>query len=172
MSKGYEARFSPRGDLIAANMNEARTLVGFWSVPEGRFLRSFSLGDGMTTFFFFFSSNGDRLITSSLRESEESPELVIRSWPVAGGEPDHLARFSIDPSSRRKPPVVDREGTRLAWADGRRVFIAPLGVSKLDLASATSIEHDRHIGSFDLDSQGSRLVTEDKAGTIRIWSPW
>ncbi len=44
-----EILFGPDGDLVAANIGTERRELGLWSVPEGRFLHSFTLGDEGTT---------------------------------------------------------------------------------------------------------------------------
>ena len=55
-----EILFSPQGDFVAATIGTERRELGLWSVPEGRFLRSFTLGDEGTTLFFHFSPDGGR----------------------------------------------------------------------------------------------------------------
>jgi WD40 repeat protein/DNA-binding winged helix-turn-helix (wHTH) protein len=165
-----EIRFSPRGDLIAANTSMERNELGFWSFPEGRLLRTVALDEQGSTFYFEFSPDGERLITSTQIVEEESTELVIRSWPVGGGEPDVLARLQIDPSSNDVLPDLDPSGSRFAWADGRTVRIAPLAGTTLDLASATSIEHDQAVAALAFDSSALRLATSDTAKRNRVWA--
>ena len=58
----------------------------------------------------------------------------------------------------------------ISWADGRRVHIARLEGTTLDLESASSVEHDRAIAMQSFDAQGRRLATSDTGGTIRVWS--
>jgi len=163
-------QISPRGDLIAVNTEEeeGEGELGFWSFPEGRFLRSIVLG-GFTR-FFRFSRDGERLFTSTAGGEGEQPELEVRSWPVGGGEPDLLARLELPDSSLLTHSGVDPTGSRLSWADGRRVRIARLEGTTVDMASATSVEHDETIADQTVDEQGQQLAASDTAGTIRIWS--
>ena len=165
-----EAWISPRGDLVAANMDVERRKLGLWSFPEGRFRRSFALGDQGSTFFFPFSRDGERLFTSSERLSAEAYEIEVRSWPVEGGEPDLLARLEVPKESSGAFFGVDPTETRLSWTDGRRVRIARLEGTTVHLASATSVEQDQIIRFHALDEQGRQLATADQAGTIQIWS--
>ena len=165
-----EIRFSPRGGLVAANMDTERQEIGLWSFPEGRFLRSFALGEEGFTRYFRFSPDGKRLITSTQSLAGEPLELEIRSWPVEGGEPDLVARFPLPLSNSFVCANVNPTWSRLSWPDGRRVRIARLQGTTLHLASATSVGHDRAIAGQIFDEQGRQLATADTAGTIRVWS--
>jgi len=162
-----EIRISPRGDLVAATMDRERQKLGLWSVPEGRFLRSFALGDQGATFFFRFSRDGERLITST-----DFPGGVglVRSWPVEGGEPDLLARIEGQIENAGTFYGVDPTESRLSWPDGRRVRLARLAGTSVDMSSATSVKHDRTIADQIFDEQGRHLATADTAGTVRIWA--
>jgi hypothetical protein len=133
-----EAVFSPTGDLVAANMDTERRRMGLWTVPEGRLLHSFSTGGQGETMFFLFSADGTRLITSTETRSDNSSELELRSWPVAGGEPDPVARLVLPAESKTVWPAVDFVRSRLAWAEGRRVRIARFKGPTLDMATAIS----------------------------------
>ena len=164
-----EIRFSPGGDLVAAPMDTERQQLGLWSVPEGQFLRSFALGDQGLTAFFRFSRDGERLFTSTESLAVDAIELEFRSWSVEGGEPDLLAHLEL-PTSSSWTQTVDPAGSRFSWADGRRVRIARLEGTTLQLASARSIDHDRTIAGQTFDEQGRQLATSDTAGTIRVWS--
>jgi WD40 repeat protein/DNA-binding winged helix-turn-helix (wHTH) protein len=166
----WEARISPTGDVVAANMDEKRQKLGFWSVPDGRFLRSISLGNRGLTATFTFSLDGTRLFTNTDILGRTSYELEMRSWPVNGGGPELLAHLELPFSTHLTGQGHDPTGSRLAWADGRSVRIAPLEGSTLQMESATSVEHDRAIGVHVFDKSGQRLATADTGGTVRIWS--
>ncbi len=165
-----EIRISPRGDLVAATMDRERREMGLWSFPEGRFLRSFALGDQSATFIFNFSRDGERLFTSTEILSGEQLETAVRSWPVGGGEPDLLARLEIPEESVTASSRVGPTESRLSWGDGHKVRIAHLEGTTVHLASATSVEHDRTIAWQAFDERGRQLATSDTGGTIRIWS--
>jgi WD40 repeat protein len=162
-------RISPRGDLVAATLRGNQEL-GLWSFPEGRFLRSLALGDEGETHVFQFSREGERLLTNTELQTEKGHEFLVRSWPVAGGEPDVLARLEVPEESVGAICGLDPTLSRIAWADGRRVRVARLEGTTVDMASATSVEHDSTVVFSGFDRQGRQLVTADKAGTIRIWS--
>jgi WD40 repeat protein/DNA-binding winged helix-turn-helix (wHTH) protein len=165
-----EIRFSPRGDLVASTMDTERRKMGLWSVPEGRLVRALVHGDHGKTDFFRFSPDGERLITITNPYPGEPRESAVRSWPVDGGEPDLIARLPLHPSSAGILPDVDPTGSRLAWADGRSVRIASLAGTGVEMASVSSVDHDRPIAAQIFDTTGRRLATSDAAGTIRIWS--
>jgi WD40 repeat protein/DNA-binding winged helix-turn-helix (wHTH) protein len=165
-----DIRTSPRGDLVAANMNTERRELGLWSFPEGRFLRSFDLGDQGFTQVFVFSPDGKHVMTSTEPLAAKPRDLVFRSWPVEGGQPVLVARLPLHPSSDFVFADVDPTWSRLSWPDGRRVRIARLEGATLHLASATSVGHERAIGGQVFDKQGRQLATADKGGTIRVWS--
>ena len=67
-----EISYSPRGDLVAHTMGAARQTIGLWSAPDGRFLRSFDLGDDSETYYLTFSDDGKRLLTSSNATTQRS----------------------------------------------------------------------------------------------------
>jgi DNA-binding winged helix-turn-helix (wHTH) protein/WD40 repeat protein len=165
-----EIRFSPKGDLIASTMDTARRKLGLWSVPEGRLLRSLALGDQGLTQFFRFSPDGQRLITITDPLPREPHEREVRSWPVVGGEPDLVAHLPMNPSSFYLFPDVDPTASRIAWPDGRHVRTAPLAGTSFDVASVSSVEHDRAIAFQVLDAQGLQMASSDQAGTIQVWS--
>ena len=167
---GGEIRISPRGDLAVATVGGGGRDLRLWSVPEGRFLRSITLGEGGVTYAFQFSGDGEHLIASTETQVAEHFELELRSWPVAGGEPRRLARLDLPAESGGLLYGMDPTGSRFAWADGSKVQIAPLDGTSLDLSSATSVEHDRTISFHAFDKRGSQITTADTTGTIRVWS--
>jgi WD40 repeat protein len=164
-----EIRISPRRDVVAATM-QGRQELGLWSFPEGRLQRSLALGDQGETHAFQFSCDGQRLLTNTEVRTEGGYGIQIRSWPVAGGEPDLIARLETPKESYGAFNGLDPTGSRIAWADGRRVRVARLEGTTVHLSSATSVEHDSTVVYSGFDRQGRQLVTADKTGTIRIWS--
>ncbi len=165
-----DIRISPKGDLVTANMNIERRKLGLWSFPDGRFLRSFDLGDQGLTQVFGFSPDGTHIMTRTDPREAKPRDLVYRSWPVEGGQPVVVARLPLHPSSDFVIADLDPTWSRLSWPDGRKVHIARLEGAALHLASAKSVEHERTISAEAFDKQGRQLATADKAGTIRVWS--
>jgi WD40 repeat protein len=152
-------------------MDTERRELGLWTLPEGRFQRSFTLGDQGATYAFEFSRDGKRLFTSTETPSGESLELKTRSWPVEGGEPDLLAILAVPKENGAISFGADPfEPLGFAWSEGRRVHIARLEDATLAMASATSVEHDRTIAGLIFDERGRQLATSDPSGTIQIWS--
>jgi WD40 repeat protein len=166
----YEIRFSQAGDLVAANTNGARREVKIWSLPGGELVRSLHFDAPGTTLYHVFSRDGRRLITATATLGPESTEQVVRSWPVAGGEPEVIARLVTDPSANYVFQDLHPAGTFFSWSDGRDVRIAPYDGSKVDTASARSLEHERAVAVHVFDPSGRRMATLDAADTIRIWS--
>ncbi len=163
-----EIRISPRGDLVAATMDTERRELGLWSVPEGRYLRSFALGDQGATFYFQFSRDGERLITST--DMPAGGGGLVRSWPVEGGEPSLIARLEIPMANMGAFYGVNPTESHLSWADGHRVRIARLAGTSVDMASTRSVEHDQAIADQTFDKQGRHLMTADRTGKVRIWA--
>ena len=163
-----EGRISPKGDLIAftQSVNE----IGLWSFPSGRFLRSIALG-GSSTQNFWFSHDGKRLIASTeLGVKESKLEVLVRSWPVEGGEPDLVARLEVSRESVGTYFGVDPTETRVAWVEGSTLNMRPLAPTSQDAASVVSLDHDRALSMAVFDDEGRQLATADAVGTIRVWS--
>jgi len=165
-----EGRISPRGDLVAFNRRwngPGESLL--WSLPDGRFLRSLALG-GTNNQNFWFSRDGKRLITSTENLEGDSLEVMIRSWPLEGGEADLVSRLEVPKVSSGTFFGVDPTESLLGWVDGSRFNIAPLEGMSLPPAPSASLEHDRVFLMAVFDKEGRRLATADSAGTIRVWS--
>ncbi len=168
----WEIAVSPRGDLVAANTGDDRREIGIWSFPEGRFLRAFDLGPEGLTAAFSFSPDGERLFTSTQTPNKKETDLAldIRSWRVDGGDPDLLAHLDLPASASMTGNNINRNGTRLSWADGRRVHIAPLHGSSIDWSSQLTVRHDAVVAFQQIDPLGRRLLSSDTDGWVRIWS--
>jgi WD40 repeat protein/uncharacterized protein YukE len=165
-----EGRISPKGDLVAFNRRWAgpgESLL--WSLPDGRFLRSLALG-GTFNQNFLFSRDGERLITSTENLGGDSLEVMIRSWPLEGGEADLLARLEVPKESKGTFFGVDPTESLLAWLDGSKFNIASLEGMSMPPTPSASLEHDRVFLMAVFDDEGRRLATADSAGTIRVWS--
>jgi cytochrome c len=90
---------------------------------------------------------------------------------VQGGEPTVLARIEVPLESLTVVPDVDPGWSRLAWADGRNVHVAPLEGTRLNTAAATTLEHDAVVTGVSFDGHGRQLATScDLGRTIQIWS--
>jgi WD40 repeat protein len=163
-----EGRFSPRGDLIACYLEDMQEL-GLWSHPSGRFLKSLPVG-GMFNQFFWFSRDGTRLITSTENLAGDRCEIMIRSRPVKGGEPDLLARLEIPRESGGTFFGVDPAESRLAWIEGKTFNIAPLDGTHAGSAPRVSLEHEANLSAAVFDDGGRQLATADVAGTVTVWS--
>jgi WD40 repeat protein len=163
-----EYRINPDGDLIACYFDGAQEL-GLWSLPSGRFLRSFAVG-GDYNQFFWFSRDGARLITSTENLAGDRIEIMIRSWPVEGGEPDLLAQIDVPKESGGTFFGLDPTESRVAWIDGKNFNLAPLTQANAGSAPRVSLEHERDLTAAVFDDEGRQLATSDTAGTITVWS--
>jgi len=165
-----EIRISPRGDLVAATIGQEKREIGLWSFPAGRYLRSLTLDDEERTMMFKFSRDGDRLLTGSAVRAQDAYGILVRSWPVAGGEPDIVAR--VDDAAESLNPLwgMGLSESRLSWVDGRKVHIERLGGERLEMASTTWVEHDSPVTLSVFDEQEHQLVTADVSGAVRLWS--
>ncbi|MEJ2086818.1 MAG: WD40 repeat domain-containing protein [Acidobacteriota bacterium] len=140
-----------------------------WSVPDGRLLRSLKLDDGRTR-FFSFSADGTQLFTITEMEQGDGGVEEVRSWPVAGGEPTLVARLQLESWNFFDLTTVDPTGTRLAWMEGGRLFVARSNGSTFDQRSAVEVVHAQDVVMFCFDSRGNKIATIDAEGTIRLWS--
>jgi WD40 repeat protein len=165
-----EIRISPRGDLVAATIGSEKQEIGLWSFPEGRYLRSLALGDEGRMLMATFSRGGDRLVTASAVKAQDAYGILVRSWPIAGGEPDIVARVDDAAKSLAALYSMGLSESRLAWADGRKVHIARLGEAIANTASMTTVDHDSAVTLCVFDEQDRQLVTTDVSGKIRLWS--
>jgi WD40 repeat protein len=163
-----EYRFSPVGDLAASYFNSAQEL-GLWSLPSGRFLRSFSVG-GEYNQFFWFTRDGTRIITTTEDLEGDLARVRIRSWPLEGDEPDFLTRLEVPKESGGTFFGLDPTETRVAWVEGKTFNIAPLDRMRTGSAPTVSLEHDGHLGAAVFDDQGQKVATSDSTGKISVWS--
>jgi WD40 repeat protein len=166
-----EPRFSPRGDLVAGQMDSERLTIGVWSVPDGRLLRTFRVGARGAAGRFSISPDSRRLLTCRQEAVGRGGLVEYRVWPVDGGESRLLARLEIPPGSVTVAPSLDLAWTRLAWADGARARVARLEGERLDAAAAVVVDHGAALFTLVLDDRGRTLLTGSDGGRmLRIWS--
>jgi WD40 repeat protein len=163
-------RISPRGDLVAASKGPGWRDIGLWSLTEGKLLRSLTLSETDPTHVFQFSPDGERLLTYTEIPRDGGEEIMVRSWPVAGGDPVLVARLYAPEESVGAALGMDPTGSRIAWADGREVHVARFADNKAELSSAVTVRHDRTVTFAGFDAQGRQLLTADRAGTILVWA--
>jgi hypothetical protein len=169
--ESLEFRFSPKGDLVAGQMDSERLTHGVWSVPDGRLLRKFSVGERGQAASFRFSPDGRRVLTCRQEAVGRRGEMECRVWPTAAGESRLLARLETSVESWVVYPTVNLAWTRFAWADGRTARVASLDGDRLKVAAARTIDHGATLSSVVLDDQGRTLLTASDSGkSIRIWS--
>jgi WD40 repeat protein len=164
----FEHRFSPDGELIASYLGGGQEL-GLWSLPSGRLLRSLAVG-GLYNQFFWFSRDGKRVITTTENIVGDRIEIMIRSWPAEGGEPNLLAQFEVPMESGGTFFGLDATESRVAWIDGRNFNLASLTQADPGSAPRVSLEHERDLTAAFFDDEGRQLATSDTAGTITVWS--
>jgi WD40 repeat protein/DNA-binding winged helix-turn-helix (wHTH) protein len=163
-----EGRISPNGDVIAYTLAGMKS-IGLWTFPDGRWLRSIEVG-GTWSQNFWFSQDGKRLITSTENLLGDFAEVLIRSWPLAGGEPDLLARLEAGKQSLSTFFGVDPTESLLGWVDGSGFNLAPREIASSGSGQPTLLEHDRFLLMAVFDEAGRQLATTDAVGTLRVWS--
>jgi WD40 repeat protein len=163
-----EYRFSPKGDLIASYFDEGRQL-GLWSLPSGRFVRSFPIGAEFSQ-LHWFSRDGARIISTTEVLEGGLSIASIRSWPLDGGDPDLVARLEVPKETGGTFSGPDPAETRLGWIEGRTFNIAPLDDSGGTHTSSISLVHDKSLSAAVFDDDGSLLATSDASGTVTVWS--
>jgi WD40 repeat protein/DNA-binding winged helix-turn-helix (wHTH) protein len=164
-----EIAIGPRGDVVVSQMDPERFTLGIWSIPEGNLLRKLHF-EGLT--LFLFSGDGKGLITATDRiTTEPLMETVIRSWPLAGGEPDILATVKRARESANAPAAgIDPTSRWLFWADGPFLRLATLRKGVRDPEPIASLEHASSVSSAAFDATGNLLATADVEGNVRLWS--
>jgi WD40 repeat protein len=169
--KTAEMRFSPKGDLLAGHMDSERLSLGVWSVPEGRLVRTFKLGERGQAALFRLSPDSTRVLTCRQEGVGRRTEMECRVWAVAGGESRLVARLETAVESWAVAPSADLAWTRLAWADGRTARVAALDHDRWDVAGARAIDHGATLSSVVLDDEGRTLLTaSDSGSSVRVWS--
>jgi DNA-binding winged helix-turn-helix (wHTH) protein/WD40 repeat protein len=163
-----ECRISTDGRFIACILKEMGE-IGLWSCPEGSFLRSLPVG-GTFNQLFWFSHDGTRLITSTEFLGGDQLEMAIRSWPLAGGEPDLVARLELPRGSGGTFAGVDPTESRLAWVDGSTLKLKPLKGGVEDISRPVSLEHEGLLTMAVFDEQGRRVAAAENEGTVNVWS--
>ncbi|MGB5344101.1 MAG: hypothetical protein WBP67_18600, partial [Thermoanaerobaculia bacterium] len=167
--RGVEGFFNPAGDKIAYALGGLmRSEIGVWAFPEGRFLRTLPVGQNST--LFRFSPDGERIVTRTDFLDGDRYEVDVRSWPLAGGEPDRLARLEIPQESVGAYVGVDPTASRVAWTAGTRFSLAELKGTQVDMATAVSLAQDSLIDAVTFDAEGRNLATWDETRAPRIWS--
>ncbi len=164
-----EIQISPRGDVVANTFPRARQSIGLWTVPDGRFLRSYDLGEQTATWVFHFSPDGERVATTTENFVQGVGELTVRSWPVAGGEPELIARIDSNPDYKGASLGLDASGRWLSWSDGSQVMVGPVDDTGFDRSRVRILPHDERVLGQAFDTEGRRMATLAE-GVIRVWS--
>jgi WD40 repeat protein len=165
-----EGRISPRGDVVAFNTSwTSPTSLALWSLPDGRFLRTLDTG-GYQNQNFSFSREGDRLIAATEFWYGETVEVLVRSWPLAGGEPDLLARLELPRDAVGQFFGVDPAETMVAWIEGAKVKIRPLGGPGGDSTPAVELEHGRPLATAIFDPEGRKLAVCEPTGRTTVYA--
>jgi DNA-binding winged helix-turn-helix (wHTH) protein/WD40 repeat protein len=163
-----ECRINPDGRFIACVLKGMEE-IGLWSCPEGNFLRSFPVG-GTFNQLFWFSRDGTRLITSTEFLEGDELEMMIRSWPIEGGDPGLLARLELPRGSGGTFAGVDPAETRVAWVDGNTLKLTPLRGAVADVARPMSLVHQGLLTMAVFDEQGGRIASAENGGAVKVWS--
>jgi WD40 repeat protein len=163
-----EAYFSPNGDLIGIYDTDIKNL-GLWSASDGRFLRWLEVGGEMNQ-LFWFSRDGTRVTTCTENLKGNRDQILIRSWPVDGDDPDVLAQAEVGKESMRAFCGVDPTGTHSAWVDGKNFKIRPLKALGAGSPPAVSLQHDHNLLTAVFDDDGRQVATSDMSGRISVWA--
>jgi WD40 repeat protein len=143
---------SDSSQLISAHRDN---VVRFWSVPQGRMLRSVAF-EGRT--HCWLDDSGTHLITATLR----GDRWLLQSWPLEGGRQDVLRDLEAS-----RMPVTG--GNWLAWPEGRELRVVPLErASRLPPRSLG--RHDDEIQGLIFHPDGQRLLVLDGSAKMRLWS--
>ena len=96
--------------------------------------------------------------------SEESPELLVRAWPLADGEPKVVGTLNVP-----GPWGVDPSGTTLADWRGRTVRLRSLDPAQPSGERILGDARDE-VQDVAFAPRGDRLASLDRSGEIRLWS--
>jgi WD40 repeat protein len=160
--------FGPQSDLLVANGPGGSLRI--LSVPDLREVHRLALG-GLTTGSTSTSSvgsagwvQGGRLWTYT-RMSEDGSRLLIRTWPIPEGPPQVVTRLAVKGSF-----ALDPMARWLAYGRGRTLILRTLGGSGPPRERALGQLQDDFADASFMNG-GDRLVSFDKSGEIRLWSP-
>jgi WD40 repeat protein len=169
IGQGAEIRIGPDSDVVVQTQDRQRETIRISSCPEGRTLREFQFQDQTD---HLLSRDGQRLLTWTIVPAGEHQELTVRSWPLGGGEPEVLAHVQLPPEPEAGGTTVrpDPTGTRLAWAEGRNVFVAALGGDPERLKRWGPLRHERFVDGMAFDPSGQLLATGDGSNETKLWS--
>jgi WD40 repeat protein len=150
--------FGPQSDLLVASGSGQS--LRFLSIPDLREVRSVALGGVGSS----GGVAGGRLWTYTQMSGSGSRPL-FRSWSLPEGLPRTVTRLDIKGNF-----CFDPLGRWLAYGRGRTLLLRSLGGS--------GPPRERTLGQLQDDfdqaaglSGGDRLVSIDKSGEIRLWSP-
>ncbi len=165
--------FAPSG-LVLVNFERTAT---FWDVPTARVVRSFDYDDATETRAGFnlmtFSPDGATLIG----EGSPPTQGQIRFWDAANGKllrtlPGHgasLNALSLAPAG----DVLASAGFEAVNADGT-VALGSAAIKLWDLGTSTLLHtlqgHTVGISSLAFSPDGTRLLSSDAHGLVRLWS--
>jgi WD40 repeat protein/DNA-binding winged helix-turn-helix (wHTH) protein len=149
-------RFGPSGRQLFTNAEVDPIRV--WSIPEGTLARTMDLG-GRT----LFDLAAGRLVT--ITQPAPGAKGLVQSWPLDGERGTVLGGVPMEGGAE---PAVDPSGRWLAFARRRAVFVRPIdglgGTGERVLG-----EHPHDVTRIAFDLEGTRLLSRDKEGGIRIW---
>ncbi len=97
----YRASFNPEGTQIVAGSSARDTKVKIWTVADGKTVKTFRHGEGITS--AIFNPDGDRLVTGS-------SDGVVRVWDL---ESEDALEYEIVPGGKPESIEFDRSGNRL-----------------------------------------------------------
>jgi WD40 repeat protein len=139
--------------------------IRIYSVPDGKELAVRNI-EPLFTWLFMGSHN-----FYTVTETESG--VVVRKWPLDGGEPSVVGRMDLEGEGRsmwgKYAVRIDPEGTWLAYGQDRQIYLRSL--ENWSLSPRIVGEHrDRIAAPLHFDASGDRIGTRDVSGEIRIWS--
>jgi len=137
-------------------------------VRDENAMRIFSLPDGETRLELPAEGIADALIRDSrlLTLRRDDRGMTVRSSAIEVGDPGITERYHLSPTSWWVD--VSGDGARLAYAQGREVFVLP--VAGPDASPLRVGAHPANVLMTAFMPGGDRLVSTDTSGEVRIWS--
>ena len=91
-------------------------------------------------------------------------QQIVRSWPLDGGESRLIGTME---GADNNNDDIDRSGTRLVYALGRKAYMRAL--DHWDLPPVLLAENPADVSGVALHPDGKSVAVIDKSGEVRIW---
>jgi WD40 repeat protein len=156
-------KFTQRGDrLVTAKEGEIR----IYSAPGGKELAIRNIEPLYTRLFMGSHSH--------YTVSEVESGVVVRQWPLDGGEPSVVGRMDLEGVGKaiwgKYAVGIDPSGKWFAYGRDRQIYLRSLEDWSMPPRLIGEHSETIDVGGIDFHAGSGRIATRDVSGEIRIWS--